>query len=493
MMKWALYNVFLVVSVIFLFLQILLVSRHPEFLTTLVTPGNLQNLQNRNRVDDQINQRSRDDWICSRFPRGTSAAMAWDQLRPQLLQALHHPRDSQGIHKNWTQDLFDLLSPHVLEYSIKGFPDRETSQSLIAKISQRLKSSSFSSPLKIVVFGGSVVEGTGCVRSPITRGKVDFESLQECAWPFRLEQALNFMINQWLVGKRKKQDWVQIHNLATGGTNSEAAIPILRYWLTPVLEKDGADVIVNAYCANDNLPPAFHATTNTTVDSFHLARILKRNIQFVQAGRDTNTRNGECEPLSHPKSHPMILYVNDYLGNQQESIVGENQLDQAIQWLTDVEPTMGYVSISHSVRRWVWADTSEDFFSAPWVDRKGRPTVNVHYGMAGHVTTTISLLYYFLRVILDYCDDSAFSRDNDENIPSSLHRHLEDHVQIEIPTKQWVQEHQPNIIRPNFTEWDWQQMQASPIVSALIPINCDNNALSFERKSPCVFAFWPPL
>jgi hypothetical protein len=254
--------------------------------------------------------------------------------------------------------------------------------------------------------------------------------------------------------------------LATGGTNSESAIPVLQYGLGPALRPESpADVIVNAYSANDNLPPAFHGTTNTTIDSFHMARIWKRNIEFVNAAQSSQ----QCR--SDP---PLILFVNDYLGNQQESIVGESQLDQVIQWIADFDASVGYVSVSHSVRRWVLADTSEDFFSGQWIDRKGLPSINVHFGQAGHVATTIAVLYYFCKTLYEYCevDDEVYYP-----ISASI-RHGQDFVDIQIPTKEWVQIHEPPIIRPNLSEAHWNHHLVPPKE----PPNC-------HSRPPCVFAF----
>ena len=437
--------------------------------------------------------------ICSRIRRGTLAADLWRRGLPRLVEALQHPRDSQGIHNNWTAELLNLLSPHVLENAIKGFPSMETLRPLFNILSRRIGETSASlslesSPLlKMVVLGGSIVEGTGCMRSPLPGGggKIDFESMQECAWPCRLEHALNFFLSKWFPTKPR----IHIHNLAAGGTNSEAAIPILRYWLSPVFHPNGADVVFNAYSANDNLPPAFHATTNTTMDSYHLARVLKRNLEFIQASRDLNHhQQDQCQQFHRP----LILYVNDYVGNQQESIIGDGQLDQAIQWLADIEATMGYVSISHAVRRWVWADTSEDFFSPPWLDRKGRPTINVHYGMGGHVTTTIAILYYFLRLLLDFCDDDIHYENDDtlSSPASSSNAHpsalqLEDYIQIDIPTKEWIQDHHPPFIRPNLTQWNWNHSHSnSHLEMTKASTKCDNHSSSPRSVvSPCAFAF----
>lgn len=504
-MKRSLYRLFLLSLTVFLGIQVLLVIWHPSVSSSKnLLPTGHKPQSNYLRQDDEI--------ICSRFPTGASTAAIWKQLRPTLLQSLHHPKDQRNIHGSWTADLVDLLGSHVLQQSVKGYPEMEILSTVVTKLSRRLQNfvqhekdynSSFqlAPPLKIVVFGGSIVEGTGCMKSPIPGGgKLDFESLQECAWPYRLERALNHVLNYVLFpfSTAEPRTFVKVHNLAAGGTNSEAAIPILRYWLSPILEPDGADVIINAYSANDNLPPAFHATFNTTVDSFHLARVLQRNMQFIQEARFSNSHhqyddnsyeNQNCQRFTPISQLPMILYINDYLGNQQESIIGEGQLDQAIQWLVDTEPTMGYVSVAHSIRRWILADTSEDFFSPSWVDRKGRPTVNVHYGMAGHVTTTIGMLYFWLQLLLEYCDEAILLPRDDDSLASTW-IYPEDVIKIEIPSKEWVQQQQPQpeIIRPNLTEWDVRKINARPH-SSCQQVTAPSTATNKKLTAPCAFAF----
>jgi hypothetical protein len=165
--------------------------------------------------------------------------------------------------------------------------------------------------------------------------------------------------------------------------------------LSPVFAPDGPDIVVNAYSANDNLPPAFHATKNTTIDAFHWVRVYERNRQFVQAAaKCSSCRTGT----------PLILYVNDYVGNQQESIWGEGQVDEVVQGIADYDASVAYVSTAHMVQQWVFADTSEHFFSGIWTDRNGRPALNVHFGMAGHVTALLAIAYGLLQLALDFCD-----------------------------------------------------------------------------------------
>lgn len=459
-------------------------------------------------LDDLIQQQ-----VCHKFQNGTTTATIWEQMKPQLHRALQHVRDPNALHGNWTRQLLDLLTPSQLAKAVRAQPDVRFVRQLLLKLARRMHNPDQSPPLKFLVFGGSVVEGTGCRRPPIPSSRLNFESLQECAWPFRLQSLLDhftttlFSVNA-TTSSRESPPWIVLYNLASGGTNSEEAIPILQYWLSPVLEPDGADIIINAYSANDNLPPAFHATTNTTTDQFHFARILKRNMNFVQAARSCN-RVGQtipqdgsamkCSSFPSSMSDPIVLYVNEYLGNQQESIIGESQLEEAVQFLADYEPTMGYLSVPQSIKHWIWADTSEEFFSPSWIDKKGQSKINVHFGMAGHVVTTISMAYYFLHLVSEFCAETRhkFSpshhqqqQQQQQQLQYGLIHHPEEFVTIDIPSKEWVLQHKPPYIRPNYTETSVaSRIPDKPSQAEMESCLKDMDATLMSKSPPCSFAF----
>lgn len=463
---------------------------------------NQQQQQQHHHQQQQTELQKETSWLCSKITgtllhddqqrQSRGFSRIWKTLQPTILEGLRHPRDTLNVHANWTQDLLQhLLTPHVLEYSIKGMPHPSVLRPIVTKLVERLRYPRTrpqpEGPIKIVVFGGSVVEGVQCRNPPFPhRGPgLDYKSLQECSWPFRLERVVNHVIrnllpvlleddNQTQAGR---PDIIQIHNLAAGGTNSEAALPLLRYNLGPaLLPNSPPDIIINAYSANDNLPPAFHATKNTTIDSFHLARIWKRNVQFVQAAKASQ----KCRV-----NPPLILYVNDYLGNQQQSIVGESQLDQAIQWITDFDATVGYVSISHSVRRWVFANTSEHFFSGRWGDRKRSSVVDVHFGQAGHVSTTIAVLYYLFKALYNYCEDEneillATSPTGIATPTTNFRDDATYFVDIQEPTQGWIEAQEFPVVRPNLTERRWDNLPH------YVGPNCSEVP---DGSPPCVFAF----
>ena len=317
-------------------------------------------------------------------------------------------------------------------------------------------------PLKILVFGGSIVEGVGCdewsrVDLKVTKNSTSraaagaseqTKTLRTCSWPYRLESFLNKIVHQ-LIGAApgggsptvRLPPLVQVHNLAVGGTNSDAALPVLRYWLTgdsSVFEPYGADIVINSYSANDNLPPAFHATKNTTVDHFHAKRVYKRNQDFLDAaiafaqspsvagvaaatrakaipcdaGAISQTQQADVASIA-TKTYPIVLYVDDYIGNQQESIIGEGTLQEVMTLLIHEYQYLGlvgYVSPANMVREYVLANTSETVLSPKWVDKRGDYAINVHFGLSTHVYIVWTVSYALLKMTLDFCDDDHGAR-----------------------------------------------------------------------------------
>jgi hypothetical protein len=358
--------------------------------------------------------------VCSNIPLGVTADSLWRKHLNDIYEASIHPRDVNRIHAKWTKSLLQLMAPSMLNRGIRATPGYTSLERIYDKLYQRMVNAS-APKLKIFVFGGSIVEGIGCDRwgkeLGVRRNKTShvINEPRECAWPFRLEHFLKTLMPNLNI---------QVENFAVGGTNSAAATPFLDYWLSPVFEPDGADIIINSYSANDNLPPAFHATKNTTVDNFHTYRILLRNQDFIESSLSSRPCLEE----------PIVMYLDDYLGNQQESIVGEGSLEEAIQILTDVHSHVGYISAAQIVRRWVYANTTETVFSPKWKTDIGFPTVNVHFGMSFHVSIVWALAYGMLQTTLDFCDDSrnhqrpmgTASNDNRKDLISAQLKRLQD-------------------------------------------------------------------
>ena len=352
--------------------------------------------------------------LCTKIPAGKSVESIWKQQFEAIYQASIHPDDSNRVHANWTKQLLTILHPSILKRSIRLLPNNyPTMERMFTQVYHQLNRNDGTretTPIKIFVFGGSIVEGIGCDRwgrelqvprkKRVNRMAHTIPSIRRCSWPFRLHHFLETLLGPSII---------QVHNLAVGGTHSEAAVPVLRYWLSEVFPPSGPDIIVNAYSANDNLPPAFFSSHNTTQNPFHTYRIFQRNMDFVAAAFSSRPCQSSTSSTSSSSStgRPFVWYINDYFGNQQESILGEGQVDEVIQQLALWHKNnLAYVSPASMVRLWVLANTSETVFSPKWTTKLGGPTINVHFGMSTHVVTMWTMAYSLLQTAVDFCDEN---------------------------------------------------------------------------------------
>ena len=105
------------------------------------------------------------------------------------------------------------------------------------------------------------------------------------------------------------------------------------------------------------------------------------------------------------------------------------------------------------------------------MNKRGGSKIDVHYGMAGHVTTTIAVAYAFFRWAVDFCQEEEeeeeviqeqgksntnnyYCQDDDDD--DSLFVPLlqpQDYISVELPSKQWMQQNKPDEVIPNITEF----------------------------------------
>ena len=346
--------------------------------------------------------------ICRKIGDGRTAASTWRAHLRGILEASIHPMDEGRVHQNWTKELLDVVTPELMERALRTQPSYKDIDRIIRIIDKRSHNSS-APPLHVGVFGGSVTFGSGCEILPKElKKKVKKQPGEKgdpvkgrlCAWPFRLQKLADFFLGKGVV---------QIHNLAAGGTNSEQAQPVISYWLYPSdspLKDRGPDVIVNSYSTNDNL-----SFSNATGDFKYFNNKLKMTNGFVQ----TALRSRPCH------DPPVVFFVDEYIGNQHELLLGENIRHDAVQLLSN-QAKLGYISSAFAAQPLVHADTSETLFSALW-DREvkrprdvGKRRRDVHFGMPGHVYVSWVFAYSVLKAAADFCLDQEF---HDEDLHSS--------------------------------------------------------------------------
>ncbi len=256
-------------------------------------------------------------------------------------------------------------------------------------------------PVQIAVFGGSVTEGRDCNKMPIevnvTQDQADTLPQRRiigrgCSWPYRL---------QWLFNRAlQHSNIVVITNLAVGGTNSYLSMPIIQHWLypehSPLLTAaggGGVDVIINAYATNDNLPQ-WNRPRNTTIDRYHTDVSLYKIQDFLKTCRLS-------QPCQDPP--PLVLYMDDYVGNQANVLLGETQVHDMTQEIGRYgDGSMGHVSSMDALwRPFILPNTNETLFSPKWKEDH----VEVHFGMPGHAARAWIFAYALLQWTVEYCHD----------------------------------------------------------------------------------------
>ena len=356
--------------------------------------------------------------ICEALPLGGTAASLWKRYASPILQASLIDNTQQ------IQNLQQLLSPHFLQRGLRTEPSYESMKQVIQIIQSKLKNPATAPPLEIAIMGGSVTRGHGCDQ---TLTSLNNEK-HSCAWPFLLQQLLDRFLGQGVV---------RIHNLAIEGTNSNMSIPLLEYGLFPEgspLLDHGPDVIINAYASSDNLPSSSTGSPNTTTDlAFFYENALKPAQDFIRSSLSSSRSCQDHDPL--------ILFVDEYLGNDQNNVIlGEIFRFEAVDILTSWYSNAGAISPAQAVRRMAFGNNGgEGPFTTIWkqrgVDDNDRKE-DVHVVMTGHLHIGWTVAYSLLEMALNFCEEET-SRGGDHDLLNTAdarnevsQRHHEEHHDV---------------------------------------------------------------
>lgn len=211
---------------------------------------------------------------------------------------------------------------------------------------------------------------------------------------------LNLFLNA-ITGK----DLFNIENAAMGGTNTATATNVWDYSIFPD-DTPLPDIVINAYATND-----MHVNTvneanrlDTTLEKL----VFQMNEQFVRTVLSTssavNSDGTHCEIKA-----PLLLYYDDYLGNEQKEIHQILSLSRAINTLSTYYG-FGFISYADTVRDLVFSNTNESWFSPDeWPNR------NIHPGMGMHISSVWILAFNFLVTATTYCEMPTALNMTDEN------------------------------------------------------------------------------
>ena len=180
-----------------------------------------------------------------------------------------------------------------------------------------------------------------------------------CSWVTRLDLLLNY---DYESGQRYSSPLVDIKSTAVGGWNTYVSTAVLEYdlisddaWLYP-------DVILNAHSTNEMHVNTMQAAEANNVSHFdHVFDMTQNFIRTVLLKKcmTPSHDNTDLSPLNEP---PLLIYFDDYLGNDQRSILEMTTASQATHVLAKYYG-IGYVSYADVVRDIVFRDTKEDIFS----------------------------------------------------------------------------------------------------------------------------------
>jgi hypothetical protein len=237
-------------------------------------------------------------------------------------------------------------------------------------------------PVKIVVLGGSVTAGVNCFSG------IGGSDLEKCAWPARMKGLINGMAQGELV---------QVHVFALGGSNTNTATVLLEYDLLPK-DAQNADIMINGYSTNDmhvkTIEEAAEEGKTLTDKVFEMAQ------DFVRVA---------LRPRPCQKQPPLLLWLDDYLGNEQRIILETTALSKAMHVLANYYG-LGSVSYADAVRDWVYGDTHEILFSPGWYKGKGgKFSREIHPGQGAHMSMAWMMAYHFLNVATNYCSLEAWN------------------------------------------------------------------------------------
>jgi hypothetical protein len=257
--------------------------------------------------------------------------------------------------------------------------------------------------IKVLVLGGSVTFGTNCGLSPA--GAQHAGSVAKCSYSQRLLHML-----QKMLGTHRWRGVFDFHVQALGGTNSKIGIDVAEYG-----EGGPYDIVINTYSTNDmhviSMEEAMKKNTTLEESLFDVSQ------EFIRTVLDDSKR---C------KGHklPLVLYYNDYMGNEQKGIIEIDAYSRVMSTLTSYYG-IGQLSYAHMMKHTIFGDTDEEIFSpAGWPNRQ------IHPGRGFHTITPWLFLYYSIEMVTTYCDMKSTN-----TLPTS---HFLEHIHDQSTSENWT-------------------------------------------------------
>ena len=367
-----------------------------------------------NKLKEDTTKNNRDD-LCSILPQPTPTTLSlWSHHIPHIFNATKHSADEKEyIFHDFTALLLHFMTPDRLQRSVKTLPlDWTPVERGLDVLYRRLKSiqnevdnykrannlkeedamppdamkninknSKLPRKLNILVMGGSVTMGVVCHINPVTTQTGKY-SRRNCAWPGRVAT----FFSQLFMG----YELIEFHTLALGGTNTESGVTMWDYSLLPG-DVPYPDIVINAYATNDM---HYNSVQDAIAKNISLAEsVMQLSQAFV---RQVLTPKRGCQ-----HAPPLLLYLDDYLGNEQNEVMKTLISSQTINLMSGYYG-IGSMSYGDAVRDMVYGDTKEWFFSSNWYEKSTyERAVHPHMGM--HISMVWVVAFNLMNLATQYC------------------------------------------------------------------------------------------
>ena len=371
-----------------------------------------------------------------------SAPHAWSSHIDLLLERSQLPEDKKFKEKDRIEWVLRQIT-HRLPRGVQHLPrDWSAMETVLHKLIARYhhlkspakttKANTIPPPVTILVMGGSVTMGINCYRP---RGGGLSPTQKQCAWAARLESFLNQLAGFGETYQRGDDSTklVKVINRSVGGYNSAVGETILRY---EMFGPNTCDVIINAYATND-----MHY--NTIEDAKKLGVpfgefVMSIQQEFVRTALSLETPCDNTTDRKQEHHSPMLLFLNDYLGNEQRSVLATTEGGHGIDLLASYYG-FGAMSYPDMVRDLVYANTTDPNFSPNlWYDKdKVGMRREVHHTAVFHIIAVFLVSYYAWMATSTYCGLVVWSPDHSVSIRSGLPPRLTKHLVLDTISEEW--------------------------------------------------------
>ena len=415
--------------------------------------------------------------LCSAIP-STSSVSIWRRNLEAIKWKTKHYNDNSFQFHDFHARMMHYLTPQRLQNSVKTLPFNQWEKvGEILDISfkryqyiQDQKSGKKQSggdgkeprKLRILIMGGSVTAGVWCKQNPVLEKKI--KGFREAyRWAKRLEWFLEGYF----------PSVVQVDVAAYGGMNTRGGTTVWEYDLFP---KDVPipDILINAFSTND-----MHVLSMQEAKSQNITLedgVLQMNQEFVRKVMKPRSDCNERPP-------PLLLYLDDYLGNEQKGILDTLAVNSALHKLSSYYG-FGFMSYADVVRDFVYSNTTEEWFSPnEWPERQ------IHHTTGGHVAIMWVVAYNLLNTVTVYCDSLKIG-------PEHIYEAIEGLPELRLPDRAIAGEPLPKPrhalppeLRSDLTldnvSARWHEIESNATASGFDESACPSMSEEGERQPLC--------